>query len=366
MRFSRGSGIRPRSILALFLCLLGALPTTASAEEEFPGWFSAYISGSERLGLYAAGQAGIRDVIPRLVYQTGGAHKGRIPQIVAKDISFSPIFYYDTNFNGGSSDPHVVYLSGFPLTVGDLAESGFVGGASVNGGIKASYRTGSTVLLSAGGSAEWLINKGMKRQLGYVNACAEHHLTGWTWLDGCMSSIRVLRSYDSHVSQHSFSLGPTVVYQTGGLSQQFSIRGTRTFMEQGPQNAIEADWIGAFPNIGAISIGAMLAEELEQENTSLREASVGLVRPIKNRPVKFDLYYYETGGFSYGDQVREDRGTVFSVRFPINEQWRFNASLGARNSTIDAYDETITRLNIEYTGDAIIQAGRNLIRAAQQ
>lgn len=350
MQFFNRSGLWSRSILALFFCVSFGFFTTASAKEEFPGWFSAYISGSERLALYAAGQAEIREVIPQLIYQTGGAHKGSWPQIISKDISFSPILYYDTNFNGGSTEPHIINLGGFPFHVGELAEEGVVAGGGVSGGVLASYRTGSTILLAAGGSAEWLVDKRLERQFGYVNVCAEHHMTGWTWLDGCLSSLRVLRNYDDPVTQHSFSLGPTIIYQTAGLDQQFSMRGSRIFMERGPQNAIEADWIGAFPNIGAVSVGARLAEELEQENTRLREMTVGLVRPIKNRPVKFDLNYYETGGFSYAAQLREDRGAAGTIRFPINEKWRFNTSMGRRNSNIDAYDENFTRVNFEYTG----------------
>lgn len=339
---------RLQSSMMVLFCLVFSTP--AFSDEDFPGWFSAYISGSERLGLYAAGEAGIVEVIPQLIYQTGGAHQGGWPQIISKEINVGPVLYHDTNFNGGSSEPHIVDLGGFPFTVGELAESGVVAGGSVSGGVLASYRTGSTVLLTAGGSAEWLVDKGLKRQVGYINACAEHHITGWTWLDGCLSTVRVLRNYDDPVTQHSYSLGPTVVYQTAGLPQQLNIRGSRTFMERGPQNAVEADWIGAFPNIGAVSVGARLAEELEQENTRLREMTLGLVRPIADRPVKFDLNYYETGGFIYGAEVRKDRGVTGAIRFPINEKWRFNASLGRRNSNIEAYDETFSRVNIEFSG----------------
>lgn len=349
MRLLMNSTFGRRSLFSALLSFALGVSGHAAAE-EFPGWFAAYISGSDRLALYAAGQEGVQDVIPQLVYRTGGMHKGPTPQIIARDIGVRPILYYASNFNGGIPGQHIE-LGGLQFTVDEesRAKNGLVAGASIYGGVIASYRTGSTVQLGVGGSAEWLAGEGQRRQQANVSLCAEHHLTGWTWLDGCISTVRVLRSYDTNVSQHDISLGPTIVYQTGGLSQQFGLRGTRTFMEDGPQNGIEADWIGSFPNIGAINVGLQLAEELEGENTQLRGLDLGIVRPIANRPVNIALNYNETGGYILSGKEREDQVITVSVRAPINEKWRVNGFLGKRRSNFDAYDETIGRVSFDLT-----------------
>lgn len=330
------------------LCLSLLFTSTAHAEEEFPGWYSSVISGSDRLALYSAAQAGVKDAVPPLVYRTGGMHRGATPQVIARDIRARPILYYATNFNGGIPGTQI-NLGGLDFTIDEesRAKSGIAAGASVSGGLVASYRKGSLLRLSFGSSAEWLTGEGLRRQQLGVSACGQHHLGGWTWLDGCISAVRVWRSYDTHVSQQNISLGPAMIYTTGGMDQQLGLRATRQFHDDGPQNGLEADWIGAVPDLGAVSVGLEWAEVLEGENTSLRGLSLGLVRPADHHPVEFSLNYNETGGYRLAGKDREDRTVSLGLNMPLTEKFSLNAMIGRRNSTIAAYDESFWRFNVD-------------------
>ncbi|RNF35744.1 hypothetical protein [Paracoccus methylarcula] len=329
-------------------CLSLLFAGTAQAEEEFPGWYASLISGSDRLALYSAARAGVEGAIPPLIYRTGGMHRGAAPRVIARDVDARPILYYATNFNGGIPGAQIS-LGGLDFTIDDesRAKSGIVAGASVSGGLVASYRRGSLLRLSFGSSAEWLTGEGLRRQQLGVSGCGQHHLGGWTWLDGCIGAIRVWRSYDRHVSQQNISLGPTVIYTAGGIDQQFGLRAKRIFHEDGPQNGLQADWIGAFSGIGAISIGLEWAEMLEGENTTLRGMSLGLVRPTEFSPVKVSLNYDETGGYRLAGRDRKDRTISLGVEMPVTEKIGLDATIGRRASTIDAYDESFWRFNVD-------------------
>lgn len=334
-------------VLAAF-CFSFLFGGTAYAQDEFPGWYASSISGSDRLALYSAARAGVEDAIPPLVYRTGGMHRGSTPRMIGRDIRARPILYYATNFNGGIPGDKI-NLGDLEFTVDDdsRAKSGFVVGASVSGGIVASYRQGSLLRLSFGSSAEWLTGGGLRRQQIGISGCGQHHLGGWTWLDGCASAIRVWRSFDSHVSQQSISLGPTMIYTVAGIDQQLGLKATRTFHDDGPQNGLEAEWIGAFADMGAVSVGLEWAEVLEGENTRLRGLSLGLVRPADHKPVEFSLNYNETGGYILSGKEREDRTVSLAVDIPLTEKFSANATIGRRKSTVPAYDEDFWRFNID-------------------
>lgn len=329
-------------------CLSSLFSGTAYAQEEFPGWYASVISGSERLALYSAARAGVEDSILPYVYRTGGMHRGATPQVIGRDIRARPVLYYASNFNGGIPGEKI-NLGGLEFTIDDesRAKSGLVAGVSVSGGIVASYRQGSLLRLAFGSSAEWLTGEGLRRQQVGISGCGQHHLGGWTWLDGCVSAVKVWRSYDTHVSQQNISLGPTMVYTAAGIDQQLGLKATRTFHDDGPQNGLEAEWIGAFSDLGAVSVGLEWAEVLEGENTSLRGLSLGLVRPADHKPVEFSLNYNETGGYRLSGKEREDRTLSLGVDIPLTEKLSANATIGRRNSTVPAYDEDFWRFNIE-------------------
>ncbi len=337
--------------LAFAVALSGGIAGGSSdaAQPEISPAEAALLSGSDRLALFALGQeTGGRGSAPaaELARWTGGLHQGRWPRVISRGVRAAPILSYASNFNGGLHAGQI-RLGGLDFVIDESAraKSGINAGATLNGGVSASYRTGSTLRLSAGMMGEWLVGKGLNRQQAGLAACAEHHLTGWTWLDGCAGVTRLWRNYDSDVTQQSYSLGPTTLFEAGGFTHQVNVSATRLVQDDGQQNGIQFDWLTAVPRLGALNVTAGWADEMRDQNARRQNLSLALTRPVADRPVRFRLDLDRTGGSRAFGIDRKDTVVVASVRVPLLGRLALDASVGRRNSNIDLYDETFGGLS---------------------
>lgn len=345
-----GLARRATRLAAPILAIVLVLPSVARGQ-DLPGWLAALGSGSDRLALFALNRAnppGAEPVRMQLAWRTGGLHQGRRPQVVARAVSFRPILNYASNFNGGIPGDSI-RLAGLEFIVDEnsRARSGVVYGATLSGGIAASYRPGSLLRFSASGTAQALAGSKLARAEVGLGLCVQHYLTGWTWLDGCASVAQSWRNYDSKVVQRQYSLGPTTIFHAAGMDQQVSLSLTRLGLNADSQNGIAANWLGAVPELGALGLGLRWNERMQGENMILRGASLRLRRPVSGRLVEFGLTYDETGGAKVFGQERKDRIVAGMLGLPLNETLRIYAIVGRRNSTISAYSGNFGKIDFQ-------------------
>lgn len=337
--------------LSLVLALISA-GATADPVPVQTQWGASFYSGSQRMVLFSLLRDRPEGYLPlarKITGNLGLAHTNGI-RLISRSVDTSPVLEYDDNINGGQ--PGESFQAGpFEFTVAEdeQAKSGAVLGAELSGTATLAFGDRNRAIFQAANQFAYSPDHRLGRARASASVCLDSYGGNWTWLEACATHSRQSRELSS-TRRTTVTFGTSRVFESDLGVHEGNLRLRQLTTADYSKPVLGMSLKTASPSIGTVSLDLEVSAELEGHNTTTRQATAKLSRPLLGVSGSLRVTYARQEGSKFFGQDRRDDVYSLGLTRRLNNRLTVGASVTERKSSIDFYERRTLGLTVSING----------------